>query len=535
MSRVTRPLRDYQSKRDFDKTSEPSGIGANKVAPSEHLRFVIQKHDATRMHYDLRLEIGDVFKSWAVTRGPSLDPGEKRLAVEVEDHPLEYGDFEGTIPEGEYGGGTVMLWDRGFWVPETDEPPAKSLQKGELKFAVAGQKLMGGFVLVRLRRKAGDKRNNWLLIKHKDKWATPGKDTIQKRMRSVASGRTMAEIAKGKGNGATPFMTSGNNVSPAAVWDTQASRRSRKTLARRRIERGFSTDVSMPKLTHPDRVLWPGDQPLTKRDLAGYLLDVSPWMIGHLTGRPCSFLRAPDGIAGELFFQRHPMPGQPSSLRHVSVGKEHEAYLQIDDAQSIVAMAQFSAIEFHPWNSAPHEPTVPGRLVFDLDPAPDVAFDTVIEAAHELRALIEETGLVAFCKTTGGKGLHVVAPLVADDAIGWQQAKLFTQIVATVLADRSPGRYVTTMSKRLRKGRIFIDYLRNDVTATAVAPLSPRARPGATVSMPLAWEQVKKGLDPKRFTIRTVPALMKKMKPWKTYEVSARPLRNAIDALGKMK
>ncbi len=130
---ATRPLADYQAKRDFGKTAEPSGIGANKVKPSEHLRFVIQKHDATRLHYDLRLELGDVFKSWAVTRGPSLDPAEKRLAVEVEDHPLEYGDFEGTIPEGEYGGGSVMIWDRGFWAPETDKSPAQSLRDGETR------------------------------------------------------------------------------------------------------------------------------------------------------------------------------------------------------------------------------------------------------------------------------------------------------------------------------------------------------------------------------------------------------------------
>ena len=150
--RDTATVASYQAKRDFEKTAEPSGIGASKVRPSEHLRFVIQKHDATRLHYDLRLELGDVFKSWAVTRGPSLDPREKRLAVEVEDHPLDYGDFEGTIPEGEYGGGTVMIWDRGFWAPETDKPPAQSLRDGELKFVLAGEKLHGSFVLVRLKQ-----------------------------------------------------------------------------------------------------------------------------------------------------------------------------------------------------------------------------------------------------------------------------------------------------------------------------------------------------------------------------------------------
>ena len=144
-----RKLSAYRAKRDFKKTAEPSG--AASIRAVEYPRFVIQKHDATRLHYDLRLEVGGVFKSWAVTRGPSLDPHDKRLAVEVEDHPLDYGDFEGTIPKGEYGGGTVMLWDRGFWVPEGDKSAPQSLRDGELKFILAGEKLRGGWVLVRMR------------------------------------------------------------------------------------------------------------------------------------------------------------------------------------------------------------------------------------------------------------------------------------------------------------------------------------------------------------------------------------------------
>ena len=528
---ATRPLSDYQAKRDFAKTSEPSGVGANKIKSSEHPRFVIQKHDATRLHYDIRLELGDVFKSWAVTRGPSLDPTEKRLAVEVEDHPLDYGDFEGTIPEGEYGGGTVMIWDRGYWAPETATPPAQSLRQGELKFVLAGEKVKGSFVLVRMKRRGNEKRDNWLLIKHRDDYATPGTDTVQKKDRSVASGRTMGQIAKGQGNGATLFLTSGKMVAPSAVWDGTASERSRKATTARRITKSPSTTATMPKLTHPDRILWPGDTPVTKRDLAEYLIAVAPWMIGHIHGRPCSFVRAPDGIDGEHFFQRHPMAGQPASLAAIAVDREHQPYVQIDDAQTIVAMAQFSVLEFHAWNCAPHQPRVPGRLIFDLDPAPDVPFDAVIEAAREMRGLLESIGLVAFCKTTGGKGLHVVTPLVPDDQTSWGQTKLFAQTVATRLADKAPSRYVTTMSKKQRTGRIFIDYLRNDAIATAVAPLSTRARPGATVSMPLTWAQVKKGLDPRRFTLKTVPAFLSKSVAWKDYDKSGRPLRPAIEAL----
>lgn len=528
---ATRPLSDYQAKRDFGKTSEPSGIGANKVKPGEHLRFVIQKHDATRLHYDLRLELGDVFKSWAVTRGPSLDPAEKRLAVEVEDHPLEYGDFEGTIPEGEYGGGTVMIWDRGFWAPESDKSPTQSLRDGELKFVLAGEKLKGSFVLVRLKRRNGERRDNWLLIKHKDDYATPGKDRVQSKDRSVASGRTMNQIAKGQGDGAAPFMTSGKTVAPTAVWDQDAGSRTRKATAARRNASPPSMKATMPKLSNPDRVLWPGDDPITKTDLAAYLLAVAPWMIRHLYGRPCSFVRAPDGIEGEQFFQRHPMAGQPATLTAITVDRAHEPYVEIDDAQTLVAMAQFSVLEFHPWNNAPHQPRVPGRLIFDLDPAPDVPFDAVIEAAKEMKSLLESLGLAAFCKTTGGKGLHVVTPLTPDDTITWDQAKLFAQTVAARLADEAPDRYVTTMSKKKRTGRIFIDYLRNDETATAVAPLSPRARPGATVSMPLTWGQVKRSLDPQRFTIRTAAPLIAKSAAWSDYDKGARPLRKAITRL----
>ena len=531
MARSNRPLSIYRSKRDFQKTGEPKGIGTNKVDRSDHLRFVIQKHDATRLHYDLRLELGGVFKSWAVTRGPSLDPADKRLAVEVEDHPLEYGDFEGTIPEGEYGGGTVMIWDRGYWSPETSASPIDSLRKGELKFILAGHKLQGSFVLVRTNPKATETKSNWLLIKHRDMWATPGKDTIQSKSRSVASARTMLQIAKGTGVGAAPFMTAGTQISAAAVWDASATVHANQCAAMRLKAKGTSLKPEMPRLTHPERVLWPGAEAQTKQELAEYLLAVAPAMVRCIYGRPCSFLRTPDGIEGEHFFQRHPMKGQPATLAATAAGTDGKLYVQIDDAQTLVGMAQFSVIEFHPWNSAPQQPGVPGRLVFDLDPAPDVPFDAVVEAARETKAFLEKLGLVAFCKTTGGKGLHVVCPLTSDASVSWDQAKLFSQTAAAHLADAAPSRYVTTMSKKQRTGRIFIDYLRNARGATAVAPLSPRARTGATVSMPLTWAQVKKGLDPTRFTIKTVPGLLAKSRSWRDYDASARPLRTAISAL----
>src|SRR5215470_7075529 len=227
---ATRGLATYQAKRDFSKTTEPSG--QRKVAPTDHLRFVIQKHAARRLHYDLRLELDGVFKSWAVTRAPSLDPKVKRLAVEVEDHPLDYGDFEGTIPKGEYGGGTVQLWDRGYWEPEGSRSAEEMLHSGSLRFKLEGERLHGGWVLVRMRKdRSGGTRQNWLLIKHHDAFERSGEGNgagSEAKERSVASGRTMADIAAGKGRKPRAFMLADSQFRPDAVWN---SNRAQETAA----------------------------------------------------------------------------------------------------------------------------------------------------------------------------------------------------------------------------------------------------------------------------------------------------------------
>jgi bifunctional non-homologous end joining protein LigD len=225
-------LARYRAKRDFSKTAEPRG--RLKVSNSTRLRFVVQRHAARRLHYDLRLELDGVFKSWAVTKGPSLDPRVKRLAVEVEDHPLDYGDFEGTIPKGEYGGGTVQLWDRGYWEPDGSRSAEEMLSKGDLTFRLYGAHLKGAWVLARMRSdKYTSKRINWLLIKRRDDFAQQGDaDAALEDDRSVASGRSMAQIAAGTGRRARPFMLKrASPARPTAVDKVPRSRGRRTTRA----------------------------------------------------------------------------------------------------------------------------------------------------------------------------------------------------------------------------------------------------------------------------------------------------------------
>ena len=835
----------YRKKRKFSVTPEPRG----RKDKSGSFRYVIQKHAARRLHYDLRLELDDVMKSWAVTRGPSLDPGEKRLAVHVEDHPVEYNSFEGTIPRGEYGGGTVMIWDRGHWSPEGD--PHKGLAKGHLSFDLDGEKLHGHWHLVRLRARPKERRDNWLLIKSKDEAARGprGKDILEEEPLSVATGRSMDEIAEGKGkkrvwhsnrdakqaltkkaqpvdksvaksgarakaaartstqkkssraahdrlsdfvppslatlhsaapcgaewlheikydgyriqarldhgkvrlltrknldwthrfkpiaaavaalpaetalldgelvveddkgissfsllqtdlkddrgdrlvyyvfdllyldgrdltgeplvarkaalqrllkgtgktgriryaehftedgsvilkhacgldlegivskrkdapyrsgrsenfikakcHNAQEFVVAGYSpasadphavgaltvavhdngelryagrvgtgytrktarelwqrlkslkidkppltlpkderrkdviwVKPkvvieveyrgvthgnvlrqasfkglredkparevvreaavAAMAQRQAVRKSARTKARPERAKAVArsqADVGNVHLSHPDRVYWP-DAGVTKEDLAEYYVSVWDWMAPHVVGRPLALLRAPEGVGGEIFFQKHIAANVKNSpLRHAVGAKEHDV-IAVENRDELISLVQSGALEIHVRGSRLEQLELCDRIVFDLDPGDGVSWKEIVACAREVRERLYALKLKSFAKLSGGKGIHVVLPIAGAD---WDTAKDFSQRIALSMAADSPQHYVGKMTKALRKGKIFIDYFRNTREATSVAAYSTRARPGAAVSAPLSWEDLGRTKSAADFTV----------------------------------
>jgi bifunctional non-homologous end joining protein LigD len=305
----------------------------------------------------------------------------------------------------------------------------------------------------------------------------------------------------------------------------------RSTSKKKVGKTGGKPEVMGVLISHPEKELWPG---ISKLDLAHYYEEVGDWLLPHIKGIPCSIVRAPDGFKKETFFQRHSMPGQSKMLDEIKVSGDRKPYVVINRVEGLAAVAQLGGLELHPWNCLPDQPDVPGRLVFDLDPDPGVDFSEVIATAKLFKDWLEALGLVPFCKTTGGKGLHVVVPLAPGKSkVGWPEAKEFCKELCDRIAADAPEKYVVNMAKAKRKGRIFLDYLRNDRMSTAVAPLSTRAREGATVAMPLNWPQVKAGLEPKKYTIETAWAALKKSKAWDDYAKSAKPLQTALERMKK--
>ncbi|GJD98751.1 DNA ligase D [Methylobacterium isbiliense] len=793
-------LETYNTKRDFRRTNEPQGV----VAPSGGNRFVVQKHEATRLHYDLRLELNGVLLSWAVTRGPSLDPAEKRLAVRTEDHPVSYAEYEGTIPQGSYGAGTVMLWDRGSWEPDGD--PHEGLKAGKLQFRLHGERMQGAWMLIRMR---GGKRENWLLRKVADDQAGDADSLTEGHTDSVKSGRSMAAIAgrdstskkrspsrpvvqseqgtrSSRKQAASPFQPLqlatlvaeapagqawlheikydgyrcllvkegtrvtaytryGNDWSdrfqalvteaqtiPAeralldgevvvlnakgrsdfarlqnamredapldffafdllAVGDEDlralplSKRKARldqllkglpvgsslhvspyqvgggpgaletacrgglegivskradapyvggrseawlkvKCLARQefviigwtpsnkragfaslllglrhgdqlryagRVGTGFTresiadvaerlraleispspvpdlparlagsarwveptlvAEVTFTEFTrdgiarHPSFVGLRDDKPadavtveqakplgrapkealssgaaisshgirisspereqypeahVTKRDLVTFYERVAGMMLPHIRDRPLTLIRCPRGVGERCFIQQHAAAGFPEAVRRVAITETSgavEEHFFIEDLAGILACVQMGAVEFHGWGSRASALESPDRLVFDLDPDPMVPFRSVVEAAHNIRDRLRDDGISAWPLLSGGKGIHVVVPLIDAD---WASVHGYARRFAEKLQKDAPEQFTSDMAKADRQGRIFVDYLRNERGLTAVMPFSTRAKPSASVAMPVDWEQLGGIKSAQDYTVR---------------------------------
>jgi bifunctional non-homologous end joining protein LigD len=838
---ATDKLKTYRQKRDFSKTAEPSGARAAKGA-GKALRFVVQKHDATRLHYDFRLELDGVLMSWAVTKGPSANPSDKRLAVHVEDHPLDYGGFEGTIPEGEYGGGTVMLWDEGTWEPIGD--PHEGMDKGDLKFVLHGKRMKGEWVLVHMKgqdvkKRDGSVRENWLLIKHRDEYAAESDGLTEKFTTSVETGRDLGGIAKGnkprrksaaldaptkvwtggkaralpefqppelatltdeiptgsdwlfemkydgyralaaiagdqvriytrnandwteqfrdlvgplskltKGDalidgeivafkdGRTDFQTLKDALSSGApltyfAFDlleldgedlrklplTERKGRLRKLIGKRsnkdpiqfsdhieghgqafytamceggyegmvaklgrshyigertrewlkikcskrqefviggwrpsekkstfaslllgtwedgklvyrgRVGTGFNarsaadlqtrmdklarktspfadaprdisrrakwiepelvgevefteftpegylrhpsfqglredkkskavkleTPVPAParakpsvkakraqargkaleqvaltdeigleaaeragiKLTHPDKIVYAPD--VTKAKLAAYYAAVAGRMLPHIAKRPLSLVRLPTG-SNKPFFQKHDSGGFPDAFKKVKIAETTgptDIYFYIEDVSGLIGGVQMSTEEFHIWGSHIDNLEKADRIIFDIDPDEGLDFEATKQAARDFRDKLGELGLTTYAMVTGGKGIHVIAPLRAT--LEWPDVKAFCHGFAEKVAAEEPDRFTANIRKVNRKGRMFVDYLRNERGSTAVCPFSTRAKPGPSCAVPVGWDELDRLEHANVFGLAEAAARAQAADPWHDY------------------
>jgi bifunctional non-homologous end joining protein LigD len=489
-------LAAYRTRRRFDRTPEPAGGPAPRKRAGG-LRYVIQKHAARNLHYDFRLEHDGVLWSWSVPKGPSLSPSERRLAVRTEDHPLEYADFEGVIPQGEYGGGTVMVWDTGSWQPESD--PAQMMKKGRLTFELDGRKLKGRWHLVRTRPDARG-RESWLLFKGRDARADDSEDVLALQPESAASGRSLEQIAS------------------AREQVGHSKRKEKEGYAAQELSELLGALPVGFHFTNLEKVLYP-EAGITKGQVIAYYAVVAEWLLPYVRTRPLTLVRCPDDYR-RCFFQKHARDGTPEAIERVAIREEdgsREPYMVVRERAGLLAAAQLGALELHTWMSRVDDLEHPDQLVFDIDPDVGLGWKSVVAAAQELRERLRAEGLESFVKTTGGKGLHVVAPVQRKRS--WDAHKGFAHEVVLAMSRESPDRYTTNARKAQRKGRIFLDYLRNARGATAIAPYSTRARTGATVATPLGWSELERGVDPSDFTLLSVPRRLasQRQDPWDGY------------------
>lgn len=822
------PLNKYREKRDFRITGEPAAKPARRRGmATAHRRFVIQKHWARRLHYDFRLELDGVLLSWAVPKGPSFDPAEKRIAIHVEDHPVDYADFEGTIPPKQYGAGSVIIWDTGTWDPVGD--PRAGMTAGKLEFILYGQKLAGRWELVRTA-KPGDASEQWILFKKRDRWARPlsefdviaafpdsviarplgtlesrapasrpaesapylsgavsaplpaklspqlampaatlpsgggwiietkfdgnrmlvriadakvslftrnGQDWTRK-LASLAAEIEKLDISEGwldgeivvlrdglpdfnalqnavnglhneaivffafdipywegldlrrvplaarrahlarlvEGRSDRVRVTESFDAPPAQIfraacelgleglifkradspytssrspnwlkakcklrqefvicgfadrdaaagevgklvlgvfeggafryagsvgtgWDSKSAASLRARLAKlqtdaapfvagktseRRWGRGKASTIhwvkptlvaevefaewtpqgyvrqasfkalrtetppsevrreavrieanaarASIKVTNPERVIDPASG-ITKLEIVRYYESVADWMLPHLEGRPVSLLRAPDGLAGTAFFQKHAeRTSLPGLTEHpASLWPGHGALLTVDTTAAVVAAAQLNVVEFHTWNSTVAHLGHPDRVIFDLDPGEGVSWQHIQEAALLVQTLLGELGLRAWLKTSGGKGLHVVVPLVPR--LDYVTVKDFSRAAVRHLAKAIPQRFVAKSGAGNRKGKVFVDYLRNGFGQTTVAAFSARARAGMGVSMPVSWDKLLQIKSADQWHVRNAREYLsfQAVDPWSAFWSTPQSLTEALGRL----
>ena len=495
---ATDRLATYRRKRDFAVTPEPSGDTVVTAPPrASGNRFVVQRHRASRLHYDLRLEAAGVLISWAVPKGPTLDPDVKRMAVHVEDHPLGYFDFEGVIPAGEYGGGDVIVWDWGTWTLTEGEDPVEAVESGGVHFDVFGQKLKGHFALVR-RGRQGD-REQWLLIHKRDDHAVAGWDA-EDHLRSVKTGRTNDEV----------------KASPAATWSSNAlwNAPTSEQLAEldRLAHRGgpWQAGEHTLKVTNLDKVLMPAKRPhkaVTKRELIRYYASVAPAMLPYLANRPVNLHRYPDGIDKPGFWHKARPTHAPdwlASWRNDEADPgETEVYSVLESAAALAWAANFGAIELHPWTSTTDRPHNPTWAMVDIDPGEASTFDDVVTLAKLHRTALEHIGVDGCPKVTGRRGIQIWIPVAPGYT--FDQTRAWVERLSRLIGSTVPEMVSWEWEKSKRKGLARLDFTQNAINKTLVAPFSVRPAHGAPVSVPIRWDELDDPtLRPDRWTIRTV-------------------------------
>jgi len=495
-------LAPYRAKRDFARTPEPAGQPARDGAAR---RFVVQRHRARRLHYDFRLEIDGVLVSWAVPKGPTLDASVRRAAFHVEDHPIEYLDFEGVIPSGQYGGGDVIVWDLGTWEPYEAPDPRRAVTNGELHADLFGERLRGRFVLVRTGPQSD--REDWLMLHKHDESAVAGWDA-EDYPKSVLSGRTNDEVKADPDRMWRSDLPAARAAvllkTPAASPDELAELDTFGASGRWHV---FGREL---RVTNLDKVLFPPrgrEKPITKRDLLRYAARIAPVLQPYLSGRALNMHRFPNGAQAKGFWHKE-LPGHaPDWLARwdnpdADRGETH-TYLVVAEAAALVWVANFGALEWHAWTSRTDRPHQPTYALIDIDPGDTTRWADVLTLARLHRAAFEHLGVTARAKVTGRRGIQIWVPIKRGPS--FDETRAWVEQLSRSVGDVVPELVSWKWQVPERGGLARLDYTQNAINKTLVAPYSPRPAPGAPVSAPIDWDELDdKTLRPDRFTVRTI-------------------------------